>query len=109
MITSNLLEISENDFDYVFSFNDCVYFNEVFCEDSTLMLLNVLEKCGCQDIYLAGFDGFSNKKSNYFSDDYTKEDGNNVTKEEVKYIINSALGKLRLHFLTPSMYQNDFE
>lgn len=105
LITSNLMEEAEGSYDYVFSFNNCVYFNEVFCEDSTLMLLKVLNDCGCRAIYLAGFDGFGEGKSNYFSSDYTREEGKNITAAEVKAIIGTALDKLQLNFVTPSIYQ----
>lgn len=105
LITSNLLNQSDNCHDYVFSFNNCVYFNETFCEDSTLMLLKVLCNCECREIYLAGFDGFSKEKKNYYSEDYTKEEGNNVSVETVIQIIQSSLDNLDMHFVTPSLYQ----
>lgn len=109
LITSNLLEQSEGNYDFAFSFNNCVYFNEEFCEDSTLMLLRILSNCGCRDVYLAGFDGFSNKKHNYYSANYTREAGKNVTVEVVKHIIATTLEKLQLHFVTPSMYESESE
>lgn len=109
LITSNLLETANNNYDYAFSFNDCVYFNEQFCEDSTLMLLKVLSNCGCKDIFLAGFDGFCNGKNNYYSENYTREEGKNVTVEVVQQIITTALDKIQLHFITPSMYEKDIE
>ena len=87
--------------------NNCVYFNEQFCEDSTLMLLKILSNCGCKDIFLAGFDGFSNGKNNYYSENYTREEGKNVTVELVQQILATALDKIHLHFITPSMYEKD--
>lgn len=106
IITSNLLVQVDGNYDFAFSFNNCVYFNEEFCEDSTLMLLKILSNSGCKDVYLAGFDGFSNEKNNYYSENYTKEAGKNVTVEAVKQIIATTLDKLQLHFVTPSMYEN---
>ena len=105
MITSNLLDKIEESYEYAFSFNNCVYFNEEFCEDSTLMLLKVLNNCGCKTIYLAGFDGFTNDKNNYYSCSYTREEGKNVTVDTVKNIIINALDQLQLVFVTPSMYE----
>ena len=107
MVTSNLLEQTDEKYDYVFSFNNIVYFNEEFCEDSTLMLLKVLSICGCHEIYLAGFDGFDEKKNNYYSENYTREAGKNVSVEMVRRIILTSLDKLDLHFVTPSMYENN--
>ncbi len=106
LVTSNLVEQLGTHYDYAFSFNDCVYFNEEFCEDSTLMLLKVLGNCGCHDVYLAGFDGFSSTQNNYYAADYTREAGENVSAEKVRRIISSALESLTLHFVTPSMYES---
>lgn len=105
LITSNLMEQAVDNYDYAFSFNNCVYFDEEFCEDSTLMLLKILRNCGCSDIYMAGFDGFSNAGNNYFSEEYTREEGKNVTVDTVKKIISTMLDKVQLHFITPSMYE----
>lgn len=107
LITSNLLEKVEDNYNYAFSFNNCVYFNEDFCEDSTLMLMKVLSSCGCRNIYMAGFDGFAKEKNNYYSDTYTREDGKNVTVDVVKKILATALDQLKIHFITPSMYENN--
>lgn len=106
IITSNLLEQMEENYDYAFSFNNCVYFNEKFCEDSTLMLLKVLNTCGCRKVYLAGFDGFSENVNNYYSDNYTREEGKNVTVDLVKQIFSNTLDELEMHFITPSLYEN---
>lgn len=104
LITSNLIEKIDGKFDYAFSFNNCVYFNEEFCEDSTLMLLKVLNRCGCRNLHIAGFDGFAKERKNYYSETYTKEDGKNVTVDTVKQILSTALEQVELKFITPSMY-----
>lgn len=107
IVTSNLLGQTDEKYDYVFSFNNIVYFNEEFCEDSTLMLLKELSICGCHEVYLAGFDGFDEKKNNYYSENYTRESGKNVSVEVVRQILLTSLDKLHLHFVTPSMYENN--
>ena len=58
LITSNIIDSAHDEYDLAFSFNDCVYFNETFCEDSTVMLLRVILRCGCTNVAIAGFDGF---------------------------------------------------
>lgn len=105
IITSNLLEQMDGMQNFTFSFNNCVYFNEEFCEDSTLMLLKILSACGCYDVSLAGFDGFAPNKPNYFSENYTREKGATVSAETVKRIIKTALDRMQLRFLTPSIYE----
>lgn len=104
IITSNLIEQAKGKYDLVFSFNNCVYFNEEFCEDSTLMLLKILNNCGCEDVYLMGFDGFASNGHNYYSSSYTREEGKNISVKTVKQII-SSLDKIKLHFITPSLYE----
>ena len=104
IITSNLVEIAEGAFEYAFSYNNAVYFNEVFCEDSTLMLLKILQDCGCECVSIAGFDGFSEGEQNYYIQDYTREKGSNITIKTVKHILQTALDRVKLNFITPSAY-----
>ncbi len=103
IITSNLLG-TVNNFDFAVSFNNCVYFNETFCEDSTLMLFKVLINCGCDNLYVAGFDGFDEGKDNYYKHNYTNEQGTHISVKMVKSILDSSLSTMHLNFLTPSMY-----
>lgn len=104
-ITSNLIELADGAYEHAVSFNNCVYFNEVFCEDSTLMLLKVLVNCGCRAVSIAGFDGFVSYGNNYFSADYTsEEEDDNITAKTVKHILGTSLSKLQITFLTPSLY-----
>ncbi len=105
LITSNLIEAAENNYEQAFSFNDCVYFNEEFCEDSTLMLLKLLMECGCERVAIAGFDGFQDGAQNYYIPTYTREQGTNIPARKVKHILSNSLDRLHIDFLTPSAYQ----
>lgn len=105
LITSNVLESAQGRFDHVFSFNDCVYFNETFCEDSTVMLLKVLSRCGCSEICIAGFDGFAQGVANYYKEGYTREKGPFVNTKVIRRILSESLNRLNIRFLTPSAYQ----
>ena len=107
IITSNLKENAEGDYEGIVSYNDCIYFNESFCEDSTLMLLKTLERAGNTEVYIAGFDGFSEKGADYFSKQYTHEEGKNVSVETVKNILYTALNKTNIQFITPSAYEKE--
>lgn len=105
LITSNIIETANDCYELAFAYNNCVYFNEEFCEDSTLMLLKILSFCNCHEVYIAGFDGFCDTKENYFSANYTKEKGNYISDRKVKHILNDILMEMKLHFLTPSVYE----
>lgn len=105
LITSNLIELAEEEYELVFSFNNCVYFNEEFCEDSTLMLLKILLSIGCEKVSIAGFDGFQINQQNYYMKNYTYEEGKSITVKKVKQILENSLEKIELNYLTPSAYQ----
>lgn len=106
IITSNLTAQTNDIQKFVCSFNNCVYFNEEFCEDSTLMLLKVLTNCGIKKVNMIGFDGFDRNKQNYFSDKYTLEQGKTISVQTVKQILSTSLDGLALEFITPSLYQS---
>lgn len=107
IVTSNLKEDAEGDYEGIVSYNDCVYFNEVFCEDSTLMLLKTLERAGITEVYMAGFDGFKENGADYFSDQYTHEAGKSVSIDTVKNILYTSLNKMKINFITPSVYEKE--
>lgn len=107
LITSNLMEIAHGQYDYVYSFNNCVYFNETFCEDSTVMLLKILSQCNCKEVYVAGFDGFVEGAENYYHENYTREKSTTANVRLMKKVMAEALGGMVIHFLTPSIYVND--
>ena len=104
IVTSNVSEDLDNK-EFVISFNECVYFNEVFCEDSTLMLLKTLLRCGEKSIAIAGFDGFIEKHENYFDSNYTHEEGKNINSNTVKKILNTTLSEMSIYYITPSLYE----
>lgn len=107
LITSNLIDSIEDEECHVFSFNNCVYFDGEFCEDSTIMLLKVLKTCECDYVSIAGFDGFVENEQNYYITDYTYEEGKNVTVEKVKGILENSLVDIKLNYLTHSIYNNE--
>ena len=42
---------------------------------------------------------------NYYKEEYTNENGNYVNKNIIRHILNEALDKINLHFITPSVYE----
>lgn len=61
-------------------------------DNAGLMLLNLLQRCQVQEVYLAGFDGLPGKEF--------QEQREQIT-EQMKGMENT----LKIHFLTPSPYQ----
>lgn len=108
IITSNLIrDIEERD--YTVSYNEFTYFNEKYCEDSTLILLNLLQKLEIQNIYVAGFDGEYSGKMEYFDDSYARPAKNKYNVDYIQSILYSSFKEMlesrRITFLTPSAYQ----
>ena len=103
IITSNMTREIKNP-GFTISYNESVHFNDDFCDDSTLMLLNLLNRIGIKTIYLAGFDGEKNGVLNFYDDsfDRNKMKSNNGTK--VKEILQTRFSDFELHFLTDSEY-----
>ena len=106
IVTSNLIdEVPEAGF--VFSRNELAYHDDVFCDDSTLMLLNCLKRCKKKNIYLAGFDGFYPGRKNFY--DYNLErtpNQDDYDQELRKKILKNTYLDMNIHFLTRSYYEN---
>lgn len=103
IVTSNINdELDEKEF--VISFNECVYFNEMFCEDTTLMLFKTLSNCGVNGVSIAGFDGFVSGRKKYYDDRYTSEVGIDVEVKKVKRILKTKFNGVVINYLTPSAY-----
>jgi len=82
-------------------------------DNSTILLLHLLDMLGVNEIALAGFDGFSDNYNNYASSDLEKS---YCTSEEknariqimfTEFIKNKAVSDVR--FITPSRFGNPIE
>ena len=104
LITSNL---SNDNIEgrYMFSYNNLSYFDDIYCDDSTMMLLSLLKETGRTELAVAGFDGFNkNMMESYFSaaeEGFAGEDRNRVISECLKKHFHSV----KLEFLTPSVHE----
>ncbi len=81
------------------------------CDNSTLMLLNLLNDLNAKEIVLAGFDGFKNNKENYINDTFpndkmiTKcEDINREVSRLFQQYLKRVSENIKVHFLTESIY-----
>lgn len=104
IFTSNLREQVADMNGMLASFHNCAYFGEKYCEDSTLMLLRLLQRCECEEVYIAGFDGFSTH-TNYYDHNYTRESGKFIDRDTVTHLLTTTLKDVQLRFITPSLYQ----
>lgn len=106
IITSNLIrDIEERD--YTFNYSDLIYFNGEYCDDSTLMIVNLLTKIGIYDIAFAGFDGRVNGEMKFYDDAFDRNTTKITGKGDVKRILNTAFANVRMNFLTNSSYSRE--
>lgn len=105
IITSNLL--NENiDTNLVINRNNLIYHKEYRCEDSTLMLINLLYRIGVNSIEIAGFDGFIDGQDNFYRTDYEhKLRDKSYSTENIRQILTEVYDGIRIKFLTPSIYE----
>ena len=105
IVTSNLLRYDVIK-DYVISYNHLAYHGDIYCEDSTLMLIHLLSILGIRTMYVAGFDGFIKNKKNLYADLLERDEKRKYKNAEVKEILKQKYRDINLIFLTESIYKN---
>lgn len=106
IVTSNLMEEIVN-CEYVMSYHELTAFGDVYNDDSTLMMLNLLKKCDIKALSLAGFDGFTNRANNFCSPLLERNHQYANNKQAIKRILNNYFQDMQIEFLTPSIYVED--
>lgn len=104
IISSNLIR-DVDDRDYTVSYNESVHFKDEFCDDSTLMLINVLHRIGIKKVLLAGFDGQKKGFLNYYNDAFDRNKIKSTNGVKVKNILENSFSDMYLDFLTDSEYK----
>lgn len=105
--TSNVTK-SDGSFDYYLDYESLIDRDAPFMDNSFLMLMRMLKRINIQEVFLAGFDGYSsNNASNYYLSrmeyDSAKRRGNEINEN-----VNKVLSKLKKdiipHFITKTIY-----
>jgi len=105
IITSNLKD-SIQTYRYIFGFNDLSFNDNVFCDDSVLMFLNILKKIDFTDVSIAGFDGLSKTSDNYYISSLGYEQHHEIQNDKIKVILSKRFSSFSLSFITPSVYMS---
>lgn len=104
--TSNVTPRGE-DFAYVLSREPLLEKNEEIVDNSFLMLLRVLRQCGLRELFLAGFDGYSEQEDNYFNPHmeyaFVKNEARNLN-HHIRYALENEYSDMVLEFVTYSRY-----
>lgn len=115
VLTSNIKP--KCDTHIVVNYNSLINRGYKYFDNSTIMLLNLLRNVGCEDISIAGFDGFkSNGKRNYFNEIYnvhmTESEYSQINSELEKMLMDFSKtleNKQSIKFNTPSMFEHIFK
>lgn len=106
VITSNLMgDIHQHR--AIFEYNDLVYFNDEYCDDSTLMLVNLLTRLGVKKIAFAGFDGSKDGNLKFADDTLSGHQENADRSQKVKRILDTVFPNLEKIFITESYYSGE--
>jgi len=106
--TSNVSK-STGSFDFNLDYESLIDRNALFMDNSFIMLMKVLIKCGMKKVALAGLDGYSSsRESDYFTSkmeyEHAKKFGN-----EINSYVNRILGEMKkeieIEFITPTIYK----
>lgn len=112
MVTSNFA-VEDSDVDKV-NYHSVIEEGIRYFDNSTLMLLNLLFRAGAKRVFLAGFDGFDEKRA----DNYIDVEFDNTRYKNSFPALNAEIGKglakifarvqdkMKIRFLTDSLYQN---
>lgn len=103
IITSNLMrDITK--YDYCIEYNNLVYFDDAYCDDSTLMLINMLVKFGITKIAFAGFDGRIDGKFNFYDNTFDRNAMKSTNGTKIGDILNDYFKNIEKIFITESEY-----
>lgn len=102
IISSNLVN-QEIISDYAVNYHDLIRFGGTISENSTLMLLNLLNRLEVRDIYCAGFDGFG-EEGNFYTESYERKIDYAKENADVAGILKDELKQMKIYSITPSLY-----
>lgn len=119
IITSNIKVAKENESEYIISFNNLVKCGWNHIDNSTLMLLRLLDRLEVGSIAIAGFDGYSfdgDKISNYASKELelsnvvdNPTELNNEIYSMLEDFNKTKKSKIAINFITESRFAEIFE
>ncbi len=105
IVTSNLVRYSKKMGENVIKYASLAYHGEDYCEDSVLMVLNLLNSLGIEKVALAGFDGFETGEENFYISNLARSVESDVS-NRIKYVLNKYYREMQLYFLTDSCYED---
>jgi 4-hydroxy 2-oxovalerate aldolase len=104
IVSSNLLR-NEIEADFIIGYEQITNHDGLYSEDSVLMMISILKRIGFTYINIAGFDGFSTERANYFSDKLERNaEGREILVDQINNILSSCYKNININFITPTKY-----
>ena len=105
--TSNVTGTSPEAFDYVLNFSSLMDADAEFIDNSLAMMLKALIRFDCKKVTLAGFDGYSARRTNFFASgmeyDFIKKKADDLNAYMTAFL-ESVKDKIEISFLTETRY-----
>jgi 4-hydroxy 2-oxovalerate aldolase len=114
ILSSNVKTSTETD-EFVVNYGSLIKFGWVNLDSSIILLLRLLQRCGINELYVAGLDGYGQTREAFYKkeldtglDEKTRQEitSDNLSMLEDMKASNPAFS---LHFLTESVYREVFE
>lgn len=110
ILTSNIHTDINNT--YLVDYSRLISEDSLLCDNSTIMLLNLLKVLEVKEIGIAGFDGLKENEQNYVDDTFPDEKKSMTCGEinvEIRRLLmqyrNKIAEKIKIKFVTPSIYE----
>ena len=114
IVTSNVEVDNENDL--VVNYDSYINRTEEYSDNTSLMLMKVLQRIGCISYAIAGFDGFKENGSYFNENNYNEvrfkskyDEINKALSKHLENFAESLVNKKEISFITPSIFKKIFE
>lgn len=113
ILTSNIKTTDDSN-ELIISYNSLIKYGWINIDSSAILLLRLIQKCGVNEIFVAGLDGYSNFGQAFYKneldtglDEATRMEHN---QENISMLrdMKESNPELDIHFLTDSVYSSIF-
>lgn len=106
IFSSNMTRYVNDEGDYIIDYSRMAFENEIFCDDSVIMMLNFLKQIGINTLAVAGFDGIINGYGNFYIDTLARANRETYFGDRIKGLLRSNYSEMNINFITESYYSN---
>ena len=113
IILSSNIKTQNHENEIIVDYQSIIKFGWVNFDSSAILLLRLLQRCGVDEIYVAGMDGYKKFGESFYSNKLDTAMDENVkiahTQENISMIkdMKQSNPTLKIRFITPSMYEEE--